>query len=159
MMMKLLLIASYLLVLAPLQAHATVFQYQHDLECEYPVSADILSMTCNGSELCYLGDDMTVYGSITLEESLPTSTLCMTVRSCLFGVKFLCKVHQEKVDVCETLGMSSNNAATACPSAGSFYFDYTMELPTDGDWMIFGSGASDMSYRGGVLFSPPWKVR
>lgn len=153
--MKFLLIASYLLVLGPLQARATVFQYQHDLECEYPVSADILSMTCLGSEICSLGDDMTVYGSITLEESLPTATLCMTVRSCLFGVKFLCRVHQEKVDVCETLGMSSNNANTACPSAGSFYFDYTMELPTDGDWMIFGSGASKCHIAVAFLFSPP----
>ena len=135
------LLALSLLVWLPLHAGATQFQYNHDMQCDHPVTADIVSMTCDGSETCRLGDEMKVYGSITLEEDLPSSTLCVTVKSCFMGLKFLCKTHLEKVDVCETLGMSADNGATACPSAGSFYFDYLLQLPTDGDWLVMGSGA------------------
>jgi len=151
MMNKLLSVASYLLVLLPFLAEATQFQYNQDMDCEYPVSANIKSMTCGGSETCSLGDTMTVYGSITLEESLPSSTLCTTVKTCFLGF-WPCKTHLEKVDVCETLGMSSDNGATACPSAGSFYFDYTMELPTEGDWMIFGKGTSECKSFDSIFF-------
>ena len=140
MMNKLLSLASCLLVLLPVRVQATVFKYNHDLECDYPVSADIRSMTCYGKQTCYLGEELDVYGSITLLEDLPTSSLCMTVKSCLLGAKFLCRVHHEKIDVCETLGVSADNGATACPSAGSFYFDYKLDLPTTGDWMVIGSG-------------------
>jgi len=143
---KLLTIASCLL-LAVVPVQATQFQYNHDLFCEYPVIADIKSMTCNGVDTCYLGEEMKVYGSITLEEDLPSSSLCMTVKSCFLGIKFMCKTHYEKVDVCETLGSSSNNGNTACPNAGSFYFDYTLELPTTGDWMAVGSGTHKVRCR------------
>jgi hypothetical protein len=131
-----------LLALLPLHVRATQFQYNHDMVCDSPVTADIKSMTCDGAETCSLGDEMKVYGAITLEEDLPSSTLCVTVKSCLLGLTFLCKTHLEKVDVCETLGMSADNGATACPSAGSFYFDYLLVLPTDGDWLVMGSGAN-----------------
>ena len=141
MIKQLSLLAICLLVWLPRHVEATQFQYNHDMTCDHPVTADIVSMTCDGSETCHLGDEMKVYGSVTLEEDLPSSTLCMTVKSCFMGLKFLCKTHLEKVDVCETLGMSADNGATACPSAGSFYFDYLLQLPTDVDWLAMGSGA------------------
>lgn len=151
-MNKLLSVALCLLVLIPFHAEATQFQYNQDMECDYPVSADIKSISCDGSDTCRLGDKMVVYGSITLEESLPSSTLCTTVKSCFLGFPFLCKTHLEKVDVCEELGMSSNNGATACPSAGSFYFDYTLQLPTRGDWLIVGSGTPEYEFRFRLFF-------
>lgn len=138
--MKLLSLASYLLVLLPLQVQATQFRYNHDMVCGYPVIADIQSISCEGRETCYLGETMHVYGSISLEEDLPTSTLCTTVKSCFLSIPFLCRVHKEKVDVCEQLGVSSDGGYTACPNAGTFYFDYELELPTRGDWMAIGGG-------------------
>lgn len=144
-MMKLLYCAVCLTAVFKNNVQASQFKWQHDMVCDYPVTANIESMTCDGQESCYLGEEMDVYGSITLSESLPTSTLCVTIKSCFLGIKLspFCQIHQENVDLCTALGMSGGNSGgTACPNKGSFYFDYTFELPTEGGWMFSESGSS-----------------
>lgn len=130
-------LASFLLLL-PLQAGATIFQNNGDLNCTYPVTLSAESITCNDTEYCHFGDEMSIYGSMTLEENLPSSTMCVTTSICFMG-SFVCKTYKKTTNICNAVGVSSQNDGTACPNAGSFSFGSTVKLPGNG-FFNFGSG-------------------
>jgi hypothetical protein len=133
-------VAAFLL-LVPLQVEATYFQYNGDFNCTYPVTVEVDKMSCGGTAYCSFGDQMNVYGSMTLEENLPSSTMCVTSKTCFMGLSWLCKRYTEEMNVCNALGVSGDYDGTPCPNAGAFYFGSTVELPPK-PFMSLGSGKS-----------------
>jgi hypothetical protein len=121
------------------KSSATLFRYDDDLQCSYPADATAYVAKCNGG-LCAFGDMLDVYGAITLKENLPSYEMCVETKVCLLGIGFACKSYKrEKVNVCNALGVSSQNDGTACPNAGSFYFESHVALPGTGE-ISLGSG-------------------
>ena len=139
MMNKCLRIASYLLLLA-VQSGATIIQNNGDMNCTYPVSMTVDSISCNNeTDYCHLGDTMSVYGTITLEENLPSSVMCATTKVCFKGYSFACRTYKKQMNVCHAVGVSDSYDGTACPNAGTFDFGSTVKIPGRSGWS-FGSG-------------------
>lgn len=121
------------------KSSATLFRYDNDLHCSYPADVTAYAAKCNGG-LCAFGDTVDVYGAITLAENLPSYEMCVETKVCLLGIGFACKKYKrDNVNVCHALGVSSQNDGTACPNAGSFYFESHVPLPGTGE-INLGSG-------------------
>jgi hypothetical protein len=121
------------------QSSATLFRYDNDLQCSYPADVTTYMAKCNGG-LCAFGDTIDVIGAITLVENLPSYEMCVETKVCLLGIGFVCKTYKrDYVNVCHALGVSSQADGTACPNAGSFYFNSKVTLPGTGETNL-GSG-------------------
>lgn len=128
-MKKCLAVASYLLLL-PLQSGATYFANNGTMTCTYPVTVTVNEMTCADTEYCSFGDEMSVYGSLTLEENLPSYEMCVTTKICFMGYSWLCKRNVNvTTNVCNSLGVSDSLDGTPCPNAGTFDFGSTVQVP------------------------------
>jgi hypothetical protein len=140
-------VTAYLLLVSAQLVAGTYFVNNGDANCTYPVSASINDISCsNGSEnrtvdasFCTFGDTMFISGEITLEESLPSSDMCVTTKLCFFGVDFLCTSSTKTMDVCNAVGVSNENDGTACPNAGTFYFGTSTKVPWK-PYIRLGSG-------------------
>lgn len=120
---------------------AAYIKYNGDFNCSYPVMVTVDSMTCDGEEYCRFGDEMDVSGSMTLEENLPSSEMCVTTKACLLGLDWMCKTYKETMNVCNAVGISGDYDGTPCPNAGAFFFGSTVQLPGKPNYAI-GSGKS-----------------
>lgn len=104
-----------------------------DIECSEEVDVEPYVVGCNRGKTCYMGDTVDVYGKIKLNEDLESAFMCVETKLCFMGLSFLCKTYRRKnVNVCNTLGVSSANDGTACPTAGEFYFSSHIEVPGEG---------------------------
>ena len=137
-------ITIYLLLASTQRAVATYFSYNGDANCTYPVTVSVNQVSCgagdtasSSGDYCTFGDTMFISGEMTLEETLPSSEMCVTTKVCLFG--YICRTYKETMDVCNAVGVSNEADGTACPNAGTFYFGSTAIIPGR-PFMKLGSG-------------------
>lgn len=121
--------------------NATQLQYGDDLTCSSPVYIIVKEATCDGgnSGICSLGDELHTSGYLTLQEDLPSTNMCISMKACLNGYSWMCKTFHNTVDdICTEMNLQGVNGET-CPEAGQYTFDGDVSLPGNTGFSL-GSG-------------------
>lgn len=155
---------------------ASSFQNNGDVVCEEEkVAVSGVSITCvqeqqvtdeDGSSYtevtlsrtCSFGDKLKMTGQMRLYESLPSSEMCVTVKTCYLGRRYMCQTQTGMVDLCTSMNMEASdededqdegdqnangdgsqdngnncndNNQNQCPQQGLYTFDYTIQLDSE----------------------------
>lgn len=132
-------------IFVPTTVDATSFVYNNDLTCDSPISVSVTKAGCVGSEYCNFGDQISAYGTVTFSDDLPTTSLCLSMKTCINGKSWMCRTFTSKLDVCTDLELQGIDGQT-CPEAGQYTFDSDATIPSVGG-MNLGSGTFSKSKR------------
>jgi hypothetical protein len=142
-------------------AASTSFQYQNDLNCGSALTNIDLQVNCEGGNItvnkediyantndyCFLHDDVTFEGMVTVSATLPKS-ICAEVNMCLMGIQssYTCRKYYPSISTCSDIRWTpAGTNVTYCPSPGLYGFKGSATLPfsddeTDGWLNLWGFG-------------------
>ena len=145
MLMRTPFVAAFLSSFLPVAAGTTAYVLSDDPVCNNNLGLHVSSLTCvdnygGTSGQCDLGEELHVYGTLTIGDAgLPESAV-MTTKACLMGLDWgalTCNIYTMEIDLCSYFKLY--NEQGECPQEGSYSVYSQFKLPGQGGMSLYKS--------------------